>query len=54
MKKEEFNRLNALSEKALNDTVTHSELLEFKELLTSWNRSVELNSFGGFYTPNYE
>ena len=52
MNKNDFERLNSLSEKALNDSATQSELLEFKLLLTSRNTSTELNLFGGFYTPD--
>lgn len=49
MNKDEFNRLNQLSEKALNETATAVELREFSALLEIWNSSVELNLFGGFY-----
>ena len=45
MTKDEFERFNALSEKALKETATQSELQEFKELLLIWNSSVELNLF---------
>lgn len=34
---EEFECLNTLSEKAIIDTLTSSELNEFKRLLTLWN-----------------
>ena len=49
MNKDEFNRLNQLSEKALNETATDVEMREFTALLAIWNSSVELNLFGGFY-----
>lgn len=37
MKAEEFECLNTLSEKAIIDTLTSSELNEFKRLLILWN-----------------
>jgi hypothetical protein len=43
MNKEQFERLNALSEKAINDCITPIELEEFNKLLTSWNQSTEYN-----------
>jgi hypothetical protein len=43
MNKEQFERLNALSEKAINDCLTQIELEEFNKLLTSWNQSTEYN-----------
>ena len=49
MNAEEFERLNALSEKALNDTATLGELDEFSQLFTSWNKSTEYNLFHGTY-----
>lgn len=54
MNQNDFERLNTLSEKALNETVSQSELTEFKQLLTYWNSLTELNLFGGFYTPDNE
>jgi len=52
MKTEEFERLNALSEKAMDDIATPNELEEFKQLLITWNESAEYNLLQGFYTPN--
>jgi hypothetical protein len=52
MKTEEFERLNTLSEKAMNDIATPHELEEFKQLLITWNESAEYNLLQGFYTPN--
>jgi len=49
MNSSEFERLNFLSEKALNETATDPELKEFSQLLNHWNSAVELNLFGGFY-----
>jgi hypothetical protein len=43
MGNEEFERLNMLSEKAINDCLTPIELEEFNKLLTSWNQSTEYN-----------
>ena len=37
MKAEEFECLNTLSEKAIIDTLTSSELNEFRRLLNLWN-----------------
>ncbi|NQZ82902.1 MAG: hypothetical protein HRT52_17975 [Colwellia sp.] len=53
MNTDEFERLNFLSEKALNETATDPELKEFSHLLNSWNSSVELNLFGGFYNEHH-
>ena len=44
-----FERLNSLSEKALNETATPSEITEFNVLLNEWNSSAELNLFGGYH-----
>jgi hypothetical protein len=43
MTTDEFDRLNSLSEKALTETVTKNELIEFYELLHDWNTSFEFN-----------
>jgi len=47
MNQEEFDRLNHLSEKALQEMATPNELIEFSRLLNEWNQSVELNLFSG-------
>jgi hypothetical protein len=47
MDNEEFERLNLLSEKAINDSLTPIELEEFNKLLTSWNESTEYNLLQG-------
>lgn len=52
MKSEEFERLNTLSEKAMNDIVTPNELKEFNLLLSAWSKSIEYNSLPGFYLLN--
>ena len=39
----QFERLNALPEKAINDSLTPIELEEFNKLLTFWNQSTEYN-----------
>jgi hypothetical protein len=46
----EFDRLNLLSEKALRDTATSTELAEFNQLLTIWNTAGEVNLFNGKYS----
>jgi hypothetical protein len=47
MDTEEFERLNLLSEKAINDSLTPIELEEFNKLFTSWNESTEYNLIQG-------
>ena len=42
---DEFERLNTLADKALNEVVTDNELKEFSQLLNVWNESTELNLF---------
>ena len=49
MSKEEVERLNTLSQKAINDTATPIELEEFTQLLTLWSKSTEYNLLQGFY-----
>jgi hypothetical protein len=43
MNMDQFERLNTLSEKAINDTATVNELEEFSNLLIAWNQSTEYN-----------
>ena len=45
MNQDEFERLNHLSEKALNETATPHEMKEFSQLLNDWNQSIEMNVF---------
>jgi len=52
MSLEEFERLNELSEKALNETASEAELKEFSVLLASWNASAELRLYGGYFGDN--
>jgi hypothetical protein len=52
MNTEQFERLNTLSEKAINDTATINELEEFNHLLIAWNQSTEYNLLQATYTPN--
>ena len=47
----DFERLNVLADKALNDIATGNELKEFKQLLTEWNESAEMNLFSGHHSP---
>lgn len=49
MNHDEFERLNHLSAKALNETATPNEMKEFSQLLNDWNQSVELNLFNGLH-----
>ena len=49
MNQDEFERLNHLSEKSLNETATPQEMKEFSQLLNDWNLSVELNLFSGLH-----
>ena len=49
MNQDEFERLNRLSEKVINETVTPHEMKEFFQLLNDWNLSVELNLFSGLH-----
>jgi len=43
MTSNEFERLNTLSEKALNETASRNEMTEFNELLNNWNSCGEFN-----------
>ena len=43
MNAEQLNRLNLLSEKVVNANASFNELKEFKELLNTWNDSIEFN-----------
>ena len=52
MDTEQYERLNALSLKAINDTATPNELEEFKQLLNAWNISTEYNLLQGTYALN--
>jgi hypothetical protein len=52
MNTKELERLNTLSEKAINDTATHKEIEDFSNLLKSWNQSTEYNRLQGPYVPN--
>jgi len=45
----EFERLNFLSEKALHNTITSTELAEFNQLLNLWNIITEVSLFNGKY-----
>ena len=44
---EEFDRLNTLAEKALNEVATGYELEELNLLLSLWNETVEFNLLSG-------
>jgi len=45
MRNNDFERLNNLADKALNEVVTDNELKEFSRLLNVWNESTELNLY---------
>ncbi len=45
MTNNDFERLNDLADKALNEVVTENELKEFSQLLNVWNESKELNLY---------
>jgi hypothetical protein len=47
MTEDDFERLNTLGDKALNDSGTNNELSEFNQLLTLWNESAEFNLYSG-------
>jgi hypothetical protein len=49
MNQDQFERLNHLSEKSLNENATPQEMREFSQLLNDWNLSVELNLFSGLH-----
>jgi len=53
MEHTEFERLNALSEKAMNDKASPNELKEFNTLLSDWNDSAELNMFNKVVESSY-
>lgn len=48
MTKSDFERLNSLSEKTMNETASRSELKEFYGLFELWNISVKFNLINGF------
>jgi len=47
MTNKEFERLNDLAVKALNETATGNELKKLSFLLSLWNETVELNLLSG-------
>ncbi|MFT7109658.1 MAG: hypothetical protein ACI843_001320 [Psychrobacter glaciei] len=49
MTEDDFERLNTLADKALNDSATNNELSEFNQLLTLWNESAEFNLYSGHH-----
>ena len=49
MTDDDLERLNALTDKALSETMTVNELREFNELLTDWNDSIALELFSGHH-----
>lgn len=51
MNAEQLNRLNLLSEKVVDAKASFKELKEFKELLDTWNDSIEFNHPQAITTP---
>ena len=45
MDAEEFERLNYLTEKSINDNASLREMKEFEQLHNKWNQSEEFNLF---------
>ena len=43
MANDEFERLNTLSQKAINETASQNELKELSTLVEDWNKSVQFN-----------
>ncbi len=48
MDKDKFERLNFLSEKALQNNATNDELKEFNKLHKEWTEPQEFNLFGDY------
>jgi hypothetical protein len=48
MKREEFERLNTLSKKAINQKVTSSKFEQFNKQLILWNQSTEYQTVDFF------
>ena len=53
MTNDEFERMNNLSEKAIQDLASDEELKEFKELVSDWNGSVHFNLYNGLSNLRY-
>jgi len=51
MTKQEFARLNMLSEKVMDDIATPNEHEEFRQLLCTWSDSEEYNVLQSVYAP---
>ena len=52
MTQKNFERLNFLSDKSINDTITFRELIEFKKLIADWNSAFELDQLKDFYNTD--
>lgn len=50
MTQKNFERLNFLSEKSVNDTITFRELIEYKKLIDDWNSAFELDQLKDLYS----
>lgn len=50
MTQNNFERLNFLSEKSVNDTITFRELIEYKKLIDDWNSAFEFDQLNHLYS----
>ena len=50
MTDDDLERLSALTDKALSETMTGNELKDFNQLLTDWNDSIALELFSGYHS----
>jgi hypothetical protein len=50
MTTDDFDRLNILADKVLNDSATDNELKDFSQLLSVWSISTSLNLFNGHHS----
>ena len=50
MTNNDYERLNFLSDKTLNDSVTDDEITEFSQLLSLWSTTTTLNLFNGHHS----
>lgn len=49
MNQYDLDRLNYISKKSLDESITPDELKEFKELIDDWSESPEYNLLEGFH-----
>lgn len=53
MTNDEFERMNTLSLRAINNAASENELKEFNKLVESWSASVEFNLNNGITNLRY-